>query len=70
MTALEITHRASVLVEQAHLTASRFDALGKTFSADLTRGFARDLEAGAPSGLYEHWLREQAQRADKLERAL
>lgn len=52
--------RPSCLVERAYAIASGFDRIGKRFSADLTRGFARDIEAGAPSALYEHWIGQQA----------
>lgn len=62
-----ITLRASVLIEQAHAIAARFDAIGRHFSADLTRGFARDMEAGVSSALFEHWLKEQAALVAEME---
>ena len=65
-----ITLRASVLIERAHAIATGFDVLGKTFSADLTRGFARDMEQGSPSTLYEHWIGQQGDRLDAMEQGI
>lgn len=54
--------RTSCLIERAHAIAAGFDRIGLSFSADLTRGFARDMEAGTSAALYEHWINEQAKR--------
>lgn len=59
---MDLTLRTSCLIERAHACAVGFEAIGLTFSADLTRGFARDMEQGTPSTLYEHWIGEQEQR--------
>lgn len=57
-----IALRSSVLIARAHAIADGFDRAGKTFSADLTRNFAREIEQGMPPALYEHWIGEQAAR--------
>lgn len=53
--------RTSVLIERAHACAAGFDQMGRKFSADLTRGFAIDMEAGLSPALYEHWIGQQEQ---------
>lgn len=65
MSAEPIALRASCLAERARACAAGFDSIGQTFSADMTRGFARDIEAGTPSALYEHWIAAQEDRLAK-----
>lgn len=57
-----IRQRESCLVERAYACAAGFDRLGKSFSADITRNMARELELGGPGALYEHWIGAQEAR--------
>ena len=54
------------LIAKTRANAAAFDALGKTFSADIARNFAAELEAGAPAGLYRHWITEQGARVEDI----
>lgn len=54
--------RASCLVERAYACAAGFDRIGHGFSADMTRGFAIDIEAGLSPALYEYWVSQQEER--------
>jgi hypothetical protein len=54
------------LIAKTRANAAAFDELGKTFSADLANNFAAELEAGAPVGLYRHWITEQGARVQDI----
>jgi len=54
------------LLAKTRANASAFEELGQTFSADLANNFAAELEAGAPAGLYRHWITEQGARVQAI----
>jgi hypothetical protein len=54
------------LIAKTRANADAFEELGKTFSADIARNFAAELEAGAPAGLYQHWITEQGARVEDI----
>jgi hypothetical protein len=54
------------LIAKTRANAAAFEELGKTFSADLANNFAAELEAGAPAGLYRHWITEQGARVEDI----
>jgi len=54
------------LIAKTRANAAAFEELGKTFSADIARNFAAELEAGAPAGLYRHWITEQGARVEDI----
>lgn len=57
---------AADLIAKTRANAAAFDELGKTFSADIARNFAAEIEAGAPASLYRHWITEQGQRVEDI----
>lgn len=57
---------AADLIAKTHANAAAFEELGKTFSADIARNFAAELEAGAPAGMYRHWITEQGARVQDI----
>jgi len=54
------------LIAKTRANAAAFEELGKTFSADIARNFAAELEAGAPAGMYRHWITEQGARVEDI----
>jgi hypothetical protein len=54
------------LIAKTRANADAFEELGKTFSADIARNFAAELEAGAPAGMYRHWITEQGARVEDI----
>lgn len=66
MGAEPIRLRESCLIERALACAAGFEDIGCQYSADFTRDLARQIRAGLPSALFEHWVTAQEQRlADK-----
>lgn len=66
MGAEPINLRESCLIERALACANGFDDIGLHYSAEFTRDLARQIRAGLPAALYEHWVTAQEQRlADK-----
>jgi hypothetical protein len=54
------------LIAKSRTNAQAFADMGHTFSADLANNFAAELEAGAPAGMYRHWITEQGQRVQDI----
>lgn len=57
---------AADLVAKTRANAQAFDELGKPFSRDIALNFAAEIEAGAPAGLYRHWINEQGARVEGI----
>lgn len=57
---------AADLIAKSRTNAQAFNDLGHTFSADLAANFAAELEAGAPAGMYRHWITEQGARVQDI----
>lgn len=57
---------AADLVAKTRANAEAFDELGKPFSRDIALNFAAEIEAGAPAGLYRHWINEQGARVQGI----
>lgn len=57
---------AADLVAKTRANAQAFDELGKPFSRDIALNFAAEIEAGAPAGLYRHWINEQGARVQGI----
>jgi hypothetical protein len=57
---------AADLIAKTRANAQAFEELGQTFSADIARNFAAEIEAGAPAGLYRHWIAEQGARVQAI----
>lgn len=62
MSAHDITLRQSCLVARAQACVTGFEQAGHRFSAEFTRDMLDDLQRGAPSTLYEHWIGQQEAR--------
>lgn len=54
------------LVAKTRANAQAFEELGKPFSRDIALNFAAEIEAGAPAGLYRHWITEQGARVEDI----
>lgn len=54
------------LIAQTRANAQAFQDIGRTFSAELANNFAAELEAGAPAGMYRHWITEQGARVQDI----
>ena len=54
------------LLAKTRANATAFQELGQAFSADLANKFAAELEAGAPAGMYRHWITEQGARVQAI----
>ena len=54
------------LVSKTRANAQAFDELDKPFSRDIALNFAAEIEAGAPAGLYRHWINEQGARVEGI----
>lgn len=57
---------AADLVAKTRANAQAFEELGKPFSRDIALNFAAEIEAGAPAGLYRHWIHEQGARVEDI----
>jgi len=57
---------AAELIAKTRANAQAFDELGKPFSRDIALNFAAEIEAGAPAGLYRHWINEQGARVEGI----
>ena len=57
---------AADLVAKTRANAQAFDELGQQFSRDIALNFAAEIEAGAPAGLYRHWITEQGARVESI----
>lgn len=54
------------LIAATRANAQAFQGMGRTFSANLASNFAAELEAGAPAGMYRHWITEQGARVQDI----
>jgi len=54
------------LIAKSQANAQAFNDMGHTFSAGLANTFAAELEAGAPAGMYRHWITEQGARVQAI----
>lgn len=57
---------AADLVAKTRANAQAFNELGRPLSRDLALNFAAEIEAGAPAGLYRHWINEQGARVEGI----
>lgn len=55
-------YERAILIERSEACAAGFDALGRYFSADVTRSYSRALASGMPPALYSFQIAAQEQR--------